>query len=175
MSAIIVPLPPREEASMSSDDDDLSVPTEATEPWRQLDVEATAPYDDAFFDALAGDIEAAIDADTVTPLRRKWAAPMALAAAALLAFAWAWSGPSVPSPDAHHGALAADPELEALARAVGRAARESLADDDVDSAMFASVQWLAAPDDDLGGSPFALEEELDDLDDDELSTLFVPL
>ena len=174
MSAIIVPLPPRKEGSMSSEHDP-SVPTEETEPWRQLDVEETGPYGDDFFAALAGDIEASIDADTVTPPRRRGPPLMAFAAAAALALGWwAWSAPSVPSPVAD-GGVTADAELEAMARAVGRAARDTLTDDDVDSAMFASVHWLAPPDDEGAASPFSLLEELDDLDGDELSTLFLPL
>ncbi len=181
MTADIVPFPGREEAPVGSTDD-TDVP--ATAEWQELDTEDRARFDEAWFASLKHDIEGALDAQTVVALRPRRSPWLALAAAAVLGLA---GFVVTRGPTPRTGASPADPSmaetappdeddaLRALAREVGRAAASSLVDDEVDGEQFASSDWLDAEDDETSPSYPSLLEELDELPDSDLSTLFVPL
>lgn len=166
----ILPFPTQTEAPMA-DPDDVTMSEEETAAWRDLDVVDTQAYDDTFFADLASDIESAVEDDVVVPLR--WRAVVgvlgAAAAALALAFLMQPAVESAPGPD-----LGVDESLIAAARAVGQAAHASLFDEQLDSALYASVDWLDVQDDDFG-TYGSLLDELDELPGDELRDLFTPL
>lgn len=170
------PIPP--EDTMSDDPLDPSVPPaprDVTDAWSELDVVDTSAYDEAFFDALASDIEARVDAATVTPLRRRALATLAAIAAAIV-FAVLLRPDPAPSELAEAETPDEATTLEALARAIGREATSDLFDPEVDStSLFASADWTTVDEDQVPGTYASLLEQLDQLDDTDIDSLFTPL
>lgn len=169
-------LDPPEDAM--SDDLDPAVspaPEALTDTWAARDVVDTTPYDDAFFDALADDIEAAVDEATVTRMPRRWPPAVAAVAAALL-LGWFLLPTEGPTELASAPTPTDETSLEALARGIGRAATADLFDPEIDStSLFASADWTTVDDDEVPGTYTSLLEQLDQLDASDVDTLFTPL
>ena len=182
MSATIIPLRPREEVPMTHEHDDVPVPDADLAAWADADVLDKSAYGDAFFDALAADIERAVDADdstrsTVVPLRRRpvWPAALAMAAALLLGLGLllrtdpAAEGGPIASIDPIDAAEDPTPSLDDVARALGASAMAAIldgADEDEADSLLASRDWLDLADDDAVPTSYgSLLEELDDVND----------
>ena len=182
MSATIIPLRPREEVPVTHEHDDVPVPDADLASWAEADVLDTAAYGDAFFDALAADIERAVDAEdaargTVVPLRRRpvWPAALAVAAALLLGLGLLLradpgsEGGPIASIDPVDVAEDPTPSLDDVARALGASAMAAIldgADEDEADSLLASRDWLDVADDDAVPTSYgSLLEELDDVND----------
>ena len=164
---------------------DLDLPDELAD-WRAIDIVDTSTYGEAYFTDLAAEIEAAVDAETVTPLRR-WRVVAAVATVAAALIVAVLLRPS-PEPPRLAGALEAPPEslfagssppadeLIELAKSIGRAASNELFDEEVDTlTLYASADWLEVEDDDVPGTFTSLLEQLDELPSSDLDDLFTPL
>ena len=169
MSATIVPLRPRSEPTMTDDLQD-PVAEEDLAAWAATDLVDTAAFDDAFFDQLAADIDAAVaePAGIVVPLRPRrphWV--LAAAALILLGLALTLGDRAPEAVDAV--AEDATPSLDELARSLGASALQAVldgADEDDTSALLASRSVTLTDDDDaLPTSYGSLLEQLDDVSD----------
>jgi len=166
----ILPFPPSKEDLMV-DLDDRTMSDEQIAAWRDLDIIDTRPFDDTFFAELAEDIESAVQEEVVVPLRRRAIVGGVIAVAAALALAVLTRPAFETAPGSE---LGHDESLVAAARVVGQAAHANLFDEQIDSAIYASVNWLAVQED-APGSYGSLFDELDEFPGDELLDLFTPL
>lgn len=176
MSADIIPLRPRTERTMTHEHDDSPVSADELAAWAGADVIDTSAYDDTFFDQLAADIERAVAEEQVQtnvvplrPRRRLFVAVAAIAAAILLGVGLTFlGGPSESTPVAE--VEDPTPSLDDLARSLGASALADVlggADEDEDTTLFASRDWLEVDteNDTVPTSYGSLLEELDDVDD----------
>ncbi len=164
---------------------ELDLPNELAD-WKATDVVDTSTFDEAYFADLAADIEAAVDAETITPLRR-WRAVAAVAAVAAALFLAVLLRPSpeppplareferIPDSLVAESSNPAD-DLNELAKRIGRAASDELFDEEIDTlTLYASADWLDVEDDDVPSTFTSLLEQLDELPSGELNDLFTPL